>query len=63
MGYVDFFAVGTWRGRRWHVVQLRLELEGRVGCKWLYACILLMAVRTARPCHCGAARRCSKLAL
>ena len=48
---VEFFAAYACYDRRWHVVQLRLEWEGHVRCKWLYTCIALMAVRTAQPCH------------
>ena len=48
---VEFFAAGTWHDRRWHVMQRRLEWDGREGCKWLATCIALMAVRTAQLCH------------
>ena len=48
---VDFFAAGTWHGRRCHVVQSRFEWDDRVGCKRLATCSALMVGHTAQLCH------------
>jgi len=59
---VEFFAAGTWHDRRWHVMQRRLEWDGREGCKWLATCMPSWPYARRSCATGGAARRRSQLA-